>query len=392
MSGDNSKAASPAAAPTGAPRARRQLNAALDDQANIAAAHLEAMNSRHVERMEVDYPLGNLRPSPGNPRRKSLDKAGVTAELVQQLAIRPRESFENWSARLEEFLSTEAEKLDTRSRVVWDELFDLAISLYTGELIQPIVASPEGEILAGERRWTASLLAGKNYNRVILRTVPKNRETLYRLIENIRRSELSVAETAWAIRQVMVDVTEQPCGDTNREITISLVQSVIGAGETQSAYYRAICRLPEDDPVLAAILAGGYTSLRVAYEDASRRLRELRQAPPAAEVVVNQGELTSNTGRASTPKAPAARVPSFKARLPGTEGGIRFLKAVSTIEDLPSEAAEALKNTLASWNAAPDKARQNMLASLLTTLFEAFDPLDEAASVEGDGADGGKTT
>lgn len=392
MSGDNSKAASPAAAPAGAPRARRQLNAALDDQANIAAAHLEAMNSRHVERMEVDYPLSNLRPSPDNPRRKSLDKAGVTAELVQQLAIRPREPFESWSARLEDFLTTEGEKLDTRSRVVWDELFDLAISLYTGELVQPIVASPEGEILAGERRWTASLLAGKNYNRVILRAVPKNKEALYRLIENIRRSDLSVAETAWAIRQVMVDVTGKPCGETNREISIQLVQSVIGAGHTQSAYYRAICRLPEDDPVLAAILAGEYASLRVAYEDASRRLRELRQAPPAAEAAVNQGELTTNTGRASTPKAPAARVPSFKARLPGTEGGIRFLKAVSTIEDLPSEAAEALKNTLASWNAAPDKARQNMLASLLTTLFEAFDPLDEAASVEGDGADGGKTT
>jgi len=351
-----------------------------DDHANIAAGHLVSMESKSIERLEVSFPLSSLFPSPSNPRRISLDNAGVTRELIEQLAIKPRESLTSWSNRLEQFLDElESKGISPKAHAVWSELFDLAISIYTSDLVQPITAKPDGEIIAGERRWTASLLAGKMHNRVIIRKVTADQESLLRLIENLRRSDLSIAETAMGLRAVMADSTGQPCGPENDQLSMEKIQSVLGAGQTQSAYYRAICRLPEGDPILSQIIAGGYTSLRTAYEDAGRRVRELLANPGKQSLPLEDGN-TPPPADAGSKRKPSPPMPQLKARIPGTEGGVRFIEALASIEGLGESTLERIKAISSGWPGAPEKARKKMLSEALEKLFADLDQLDDLES------------
>lgn len=355
---------------------RRQLGVAMDDQAEIAAGHLVNLEASKLERLETNYPLDSLTPSASNPRRLSLDNAGVTAEQIKKVAIQPREGLESWTARLENYLDAlESQKVSAKVLSVWTELFDLAISIYTTDLLQPIVAKFDGEIIAGERRWTALQLAGKSHGRVILRQVPKQMENIYRLIENIHRSDLSTAETAIAIRIIMSDMTEIPCGPENTELTMQKIQSVLGSGQTQSAYYRAICRLPEGDPLLAQIVSGAYTSLRLAYEDASKRLREIAAFNSASG---DQNNVDAKVLPVSNAKPPTKSepVPQIKARMPGTEGGLRFIAAMESIDGVNTDTLERIKAIRAGWAGAPDKARKKMFTEALERLFADLDQLE----------------
>ncbi|MBA1280295.1 ParB/RepB/Spo0J family partition protein [Stutzerimonas stutzeri] len=354
---------------------RRHLGTVFDDQAEIAASHLRSLEANKVERLELNYPLTSLTPSASNPRRLSLDNAGVNAEQIKELAILPREGLEGWMARLERFLdSLERRSASAKVLSVWTELFDLAISIYTTDLLQPIVAKFDGEIIAGERRWTALQLAGKSHGRVILRQVPEQMENIYRLIENVHRSDLSTAETAIAIRLIMTEITGVPCGPENTALTMQKIQSVLGSGQTQSAYYRAICRLPEDDPLLAQIVSGAYTSLRMAYEDASKRLREI------AALASSGGEtpppLNTSQDSRTKQKTTGNPLPQFKARIPGTEGGLRFIQAIESIDGVANETLERIQAIRTGWAGAPDKARKKMFAEALDRLFADLDQLE----------------
>jgi len=353
---------------------RRLLDATMDDQATIAANHLVNLEASKLERMDLNYPLASLRRSASNPRRMSLDNAGVTDESIAELTIKPREGLESWSARLDAYLDLlERKGVSPKSFSVWSELFDLAISIFTTDLLQPIICKMDGEIIAGERRWTASILAGKSHSRVILRQVPQNMENLYRLIENLQRSDLSVAETAMSLRTVMEDTTGTVCGPDNAELTIQKIQSVLGAGQTQSAYYRAICRLPDGDPLLGQILSGAYTSLRTAYEDSGKRLRELQSGTRA--VSQNGLQVESPPPPARPPKRDT--LPTLKARLPGTEGGLRVFAALEGIDGIASETLERLQAIRTGWAGAPDKARKKMIGEALDKLFSDLDVLDD---------------
>ncbi|MCG5029757.1 hypothetical protein L0M97_14265, partial [[Ruminococcus] torques] len=73
--------------------------------------------------------------------------AGVTLERIAELSIKPREEYEDWTERLDKFLESLPNETPTQAKSysVWEELFSLANSLYTGDLLQPIVASRDGE-------------------------------------------------------------------------------------------------------------------------------------------------------------------------------------------------------------------------------------------------------
>src|SRR5690606_4037978 len=100
--------------------------------------------------------------------------------------------------------------------------FALANSIRTSGIMQPIVAQPDGEIISGERRWTAALLAGKTHERVIFRLAPEEQVHLMRLIENLHRSNLNVAEITTAVRQVVIasGVVTGKLAPDNAEITV----------------------------------------------------------------------------------------------------------------------------------------------------------------------------
>lgn len=82
-----------------------------------------------------------------------------------------------------------------------DALDDLASSIKQHGVLQPIIVVRRGEdyqIVAGERRYRASKLAGQNTIPAIIRTLDGQHKLELSLIENIQRRDLNPIETATA--------------------------------------------------------------------------------------------------------------------------------------------------------------------------------------------------
>lgn len=94
----------------------------------------------------------------------------------------------------------------------WDEdkLAELAESIKAQGVIQPIVVREIGErggrtyeIIAGERRWRASRLAGLSEIPVVIREVDDRTVVAMALIENIQREDLNPLEEAQALSRLI---------------------------------------------------------------------------------------------------------------------------------------------------------------------------------------------
>ncbi len=92
-------------------------------------------------------------------------------------------------------------------RTAFDDrgLEELAASIRTQGLIQPLIVNPTGKgtytIIAGERRWRAAQRAGLTVVPVVVRQVRDDREFLeLALVENLQRADLNPIEEAEAYR------------------------------------------------------------------------------------------------------------------------------------------------------------------------------------------------
>jgi ParB family transcriptional regulator, chromosome partitioning protein len=112
-----------------------------------------------------------------------------------------------------------------RREIHGEPLAELAASIKTSGVIQPIVvrplsgATPGGpryEIVAGERRWQAAKLAGLTDIPTIVRNLSDQEAVAVALIENIQREELTAAEEARALKRLSVEfsLTHQELADT----------------------------------------------------------------------------------------------------------------------------------------------------------------------------------
>jgi ParB family transcriptional regulator, chromosome partitioning protein len=129
------------------------------------------------------------------------------------------------SALSDEFLEVGIEKIATnpqqpRHHFNEEELNDLAKSIKEHGIIQPLVvtkiAPEQYELIAGERRLKASIIAGLQMVPVIIREETGEREKLeLALIENVQRHDLSVIEEARAYKKLMeeFDLTQEDIAD-----------------------------------------------------------------------------------------------------------------------------------------------------------------------------------
>jgi len=85
-------------------------------------------------------------------------------------------------------------------------LEELAESIRSQGVMQPIVVRPiddaRYEIIAGERRWRASQLAGLDQVPAVIRDVPDETAIAMALIENIQREDLNPMEEAFALKRL----------------------------------------------------------------------------------------------------------------------------------------------------------------------------------------------
>jgi ParB family chromosome partitioning protein len=100
-----------------------------------------------------------------------------------------------------------------------EALEDLAASIKAQGLMQPIVVRPissnKYEIIAGERRWRASQMAGLDSIPVIIKDVPDDTAIAMALIENIQREDLNPIEEATALKRLQdeFELTQQEVAD-----------------------------------------------------------------------------------------------------------------------------------------------------------------------------------
>ncbi len=105
---------------------------------------------------------------------------------------------------------TDVEPNRNQPRKAFDQeaLEELSNSIKEYGLIQPIVVSKEDDyyqIIAGERRWRASKLAGLTEIPAIIRESDARKNAEIALIENIQREDLNPYEKAVGIKNLMQD-------------------------------------------------------------------------------------------------------------------------------------------------------------------------------------------
>ena len=159
-------------------------------------------------------------------------------------------------------------------RTYFDEaaLQDLATSLKTHGMVQPIVARKVGdrfEIIAGERRWRAARKAGLATVPVVLREVPDDRLLEYALVENIQRQELNPIEEAKAYWQL---------GEHLR-LTQEQVADRVGKSRPQVANTLRLLRLPMSiqEQVATGAVSTGHGKVLLGLEDANTQEQLARE-------------------------------------------------------------------------------------------------------------------
>jgi ParB family transcriptional regulator, chromosome partitioning protein len=96
----------------------------------------------------------------------------------------------------------ERNPFQTRSTVDESALKELAASIAATGVVQPVVVRPLAEnrfqLIAGERRWLASKIAGKTTVPAILRNVSDEQAMEMTIVENLQRTDLNPMEQARA--------------------------------------------------------------------------------------------------------------------------------------------------------------------------------------------------
>lgn len=91
-----------------------------------------------------------------------------------------------------------------------ESLEELAASIRSQGVLQPILVRPgtnpdEYELVAGERRWRASKLAGLRQIPAIIKNLGDKESLALALIENVQREDLNALEQAQALQQLQVE-------------------------------------------------------------------------------------------------------------------------------------------------------------------------------------------
>lgn len=149
-------------------------------------------------------------------------------------------------------------------------LNELAESIRVHGVIQPIVVTPIGKrfmIIAGERRFRASKIAGKSDIPAIIRNYTPQQIKEISLIENLQREDLSPIEAARAIRTLMTEfnMTQEVAADrigksrsaianTLRLLTLSDdVIDLIEKGRLSAGHARTLVVIPKESQYKLAL-------------------------------------------------------------------------------------------------------------------------------------------
>lgn len=134
---------------------------------------------------------------------------GLDVLLGQVAAVEKDQSADNNNLKIINIDLLQRGKYQPRNEINPDTLKELADSIISQGIIQPLVVrkinSEKYEIIAGERRWLAGKIAGLTQIPVIVRNIDDQVALAISLIENIQRESLTAIEEAKALQQLLDD-------------------------------------------------------------------------------------------------------------------------------------------------------------------------------------------
>ncbi len=189
-------------------------------------------------------------------------------------------------------------------------LNELAENIKMHGVIQPIIVTPIGKrfmIIAGERRFRASKIAGKSTIPAIIRNYTPQQIKEISLIENLQREDLSPIEAARAIRTLMTEfnMTQETTADrigksrsavanTLRLLTLhDDVIALIEEGRLSAGHARTLVVVPKESQLKLA-LKGCDNQLTV--REMEKLVREFLNPKPVKERPVAPSELKELVG------------------------------------------------------------------------------------------------
>lgn len=197
---------------------------------------------------------------------KKLDTAEIEISLIDNNKEQPRKNFDPTSLK------------------------ELAESIKTYGVIQPILVTPNGDrytIVAGERRFRASKLAGLKKIPAVVRNYTKQEVQEISLLENIQREDLNPIETAKAMQELLTnynwtqDVLADRLGKSRPVVAnyvrlLSLCPEVIEmieSGKLSAGHAR--CLVVVSDPAVQIKLAKEAINKRITVRDMEKAVKEL---------------------------------------------------------------------------------------------------------------------
>jgi len=184
-----------------------------------------------------------------------------------------------------------------------ERLQELAQSIMTNGVIQPLVVRPQGDryqLVAGERRWRAAKIAGLARVPVVVQDLSDDQLLEVTLIENIQREDLTPLEVAHAFERLVKDLglsheeIAKRTGKDRSTITNTLrllrlpadVQQLVAEHRLSMGHARAILGLPT--PELQRQVAEKASSQGLSVRQVERLIQRMTttREPKSAEEVL----------------------------------------------------------------------------------------------------------
>lgn len=218
---------------------------------------------------------------------------------------------------IEEIASTSAVKLKImdiepnrdQPRKIFDEdaLAELADSIAKHGVIQPLLVRPmpDGsyQLVAGERRWRASRMAGLTEVPVVIKELSDDEAMALALIENLQREDLNAIEEAQGIKALM---------DT---LSLSQDEAAERVGKSRPAVANALRLLKLPDSVIALVSDG---KLSPGHARALLGFKDEQDIIETADLIIEKGltvrdveKLVKKRNKEPKAEKPAARRASY---------------------------------------------------------------------------------
>jgi ParB family chromosome partitioning protein len=233
-------------------------------------------------------------PAPGEPSPERV--ARIPVDAVEPSPFQPRRTFDE------------------------AQLAELAASIRSAGVVQPILVRPRPgakggagggaryELIAGERRWRASRLAGLTHVPAVVSELGDEQAAEWALIENLQRADLSPMERAHAIKglcerfglthaQVAEKLGIDRSSATNLVRLTELeepVRALLDSGALSAGHGKALLSAPAGEARvnLAKIAAAQGWSVRRLEQAATRRAEATAGDAPAPNVRISESALS----------------------------------------------------------------------------------------------------